>query len=215
MSMPLGRFERLIVLGATTCSLISLLQTSWLSALGILLAGMLMLIGLRLPFRNGIRPFGIWCASAGIFWMSSVDRYATMQFCQYCPLHFMQRDYRFLGFTMHTQVLDVHNDFVAKIADDIGCPCPHTYTHRGFATRWGLIYYEGRDPGMCCLTYTGKEQREAELNRAIVQAAQADPTLKKKFYYRVIMGGDGEYLWSFIPKRVKCEDLDTDARNEL
>lgn len=175
------------------------LNSVWQAAIFVAIAGALAAAGLELHRHKNLRVVKVlaWIAAATVFWFASVDRFATIEFCQRCPIHHFQYDYRFLGISVCVTKIDEHDALVSLIATDLGRPCLHVYNGFPLARRWGLFYYSGYSSCLCCLS--GDEELNQELRQQIMLQSKTDPDLKDEFYNRVVVERDWKYLHSFAP----------------
>lgn len=132
-----------------------------------------------------------------MFWFASVDRYATIEFCQRCPIHHFQYDYRFLGISVYVEVIDEHDALVAQIASDLGLPCVHEYVGFPLARRWGLLYYQGYSSCICCLVGPDHDYVRS-LRPKVLKLTRDQPGLKDEFYDKVVVGRDWKYLQALV-----------------
>ena len=192
----------------------------------VLFAPVLLLFGLTVGWEVGVAAVavilmtsaGVWClrrrrfVAASVilsllglaaFWMLFVDFSWFVEGCQDCFLYQDVFQYRVFGIPVYEWTRPADATF-ARVAEDLGHPCPHRF-ERWHKTRWwGLIYR--RWPNINGITRIGGGEREDgvatwydDRAAAIVQAAgRASPGLGEEFFRRACLDQDWCYLCKFM-----------------
>lgn len=194
---------------------VAAINSVWQAALLVIIAIATAIAGLEIRKYSRLRAIApvSWIVAAMMFWFASVDRYATIEFCQQCPIHHFQYDYRFLGLSIYVRVIDEHDALVSLCASDLGRPCHHKYQSFALARRWGLFYYSGYSSCMCCLV--SDENYNKALRQRIADQGRTQPNLKNEFYDRVVVGRDWKFLHSFAIPATSISTEQDDAEGNL
>jgi len=167
---------------------------------------------------------GIWCLrrrhfvvgsvilsilGLAVFWMVFVDFSWFVESCEDCHLYHDVFQYRILGIPVHERIRP-GGATIARVAEDLGHPCPHRF-QRWHKVRWRGLFYP-RWPNIQGITRLSGHEREDGVGTwyddraaAIVRAAgRASPGLGDEFFRRACLDQDWCYLWKFMDAIRTC-----------
>lgn len=160
-----------------------------------------------------------------VCWMLFVDLSLFVESCPDCHLYHDVLQFRVLGIPVHEIIRPADATF-ARVAEDLGHPCPHRFQRWHKVRLWGLVY--ARWPNINGITrLTGGDEREDGVDTwyddraaAIVRAAgKSTAGLGDEFFRRACLDKDWCYLWKFMDavraKRVVAPNPSADLVSDL
>lgn len=178
------------------------------------------LIGALRSHRRG--PFLLLRALAGVLalaamWFLTVDGSWFVEDCDYCHMGWDVMQYRVCGVVIHERRLPSET-IMAKIAEDLGVPCPHKVRRWHKYRFWGLVY--PACPAISGIYRIGDDrewydERAAELVRLM---GRENPDLAREYRQKVLLDFDGAYWQRFLCEleamREDVENAEGDSADE-
>jgi hypothetical protein len=137
------------------------------------------------------------------FWFLGVDRSWFVEGCKDCNFHRDVREYRILGIPIIRKIVHEYHPVYARVARDLGAPCPHLHHFRWHKHRWwGLCYCAWPCINGTFYLYDDDSWYSEEVIAKVKQKAIAEPKFGEEFRQQVLYNHNWDY-W----KQYKAELL--------
>ncbi len=178
-------------------------STGFLEASGTAAALTLMALAIRCQ-RGGkfiLLRVAAGMLALGVLWFVALDWSWFVEDCEYCRSCWDIAQYRVYRIPVCETTIP-HQTAIARIAEDLGVPCPHKLRRWHRYRLWGLLYCaRPAIHGTVRLDDDdGYDERMAEVVRSM---ARSDPDLPEEYRRRVLLEFDKAYWRRF------CQKLDS------
>jgi hypothetical protein len=174
-------------------------STGYVEASGTAVAIGMMGLAIRWPRRGRLILLraAVGMLALGVLWFVAVDRSLFVENCGCCHTSWYISQYRVYGVPIREETITYQTTF-ARIAEDLGVPCPHELRRWHKYRFWGLLHCAS--PAISgTLRLDGPDWYDERKAQVVRLMARSDPDSAEEYRQRVLLNFDQPYWRRFLP----------------
>jgi hypothetical protein len=188
----------MLAIAALAVCLFTAKNSDWVAGVGLFVAFLLFDLSRRKidwPFLPRVVRGGLLMAAMLLGWFMVVDRFVTMESCWACYMYHFNVEYRILGVAVVRTRSDDHDDFLCRMATDLGKPCNHRYIDGAKWRHWGLLI-PARPFHRGIIAIVDERDYDDIYGDRIIELGKRHPELADEFHEKILNPVDMN--WGFM-----------------